>query len=270
MTAEAFDKYISARVCIPRGNDKAYGTVVRRTRDSDGNLIGKSNDNPLLDTALYDVRFPGGDTEAYTANIIAENIYAQVDAEGYTYYSLDEIIDHRKDSTAVSGVDAYEDKYGKKVLKRTTRGWKLCIRLKDGSTMWIALKDVKESNPIETAKYAVANGLDKEPAFAWWVHHTLKKRNRILNAMKKRYFRRHQKFGIEIPKTITRALEIDQRLALPSGRMQSRRRWKRLELLSSSLMTTTQTQLERRSSVTLSLMFGLHWKGRSAMLPTDT
>ena len=48
------------------------------------------------------------------------------------------------------------------------------------------------------------------PAFAWWVPHTLRKRDRILKAMKKRYFRREQKYGIELPKTIKRALEIDK------------------------------------------------------------
>ena len=48
-----------------------------------------------------------------------------------------------------------------------------------------------------------------EPAFRWWLPHTIKKRNRILKAMQKRYFRTHQKFGIEVPKTVKRALEID-------------------------------------------------------------
>jgi hypothetical protein len=37
---EAFDKYISARMFVPQGDNKAYGTVKRRKRDSDGDLIG--------------------------------------------------------------------------------------------------------------------------------------------------------------------------------------------------------------------------------------
>ena len=40
--------------------------------------------------------------------------------------------------------------------------------------------------------------------------HTLKHRDRLLKAMKKRYFRQTQKYGIELPKTVTRALEIDK------------------------------------------------------------
>jgi hypothetical protein len=33
----------------------------------------------------------------------------------------------------------------------------------------IALKDLKESNPVKVAEYTVANKIDDEPAFAWWV-----------------------------------------------------------------------------------------------------
>ena len=72
------------------------------------------------------------------------------------------------------------------------------------------LKDMKDANPIETAEYAVANQLVSEPAFSWWVPYTLKTRDRMVKAMKKRYFRKEQKYGIELPKTVKRALEIDK------------------------------------------------------------
>ena len=39
--------------------------------------------------------------------------------------------------------------------------------MSDGTTQ--PLKDVKESNPVEAAKYIVAARLAKEPAFVWWV-----------------------------------------------------------------------------------------------------
>ena len=84
------------------------------------------------------------------------------------------------------------------------------VRLKDHSTSWMKLKDLKESNPVELAEYAKGNELQHEPAFTWWVPHTLRRRNRILKAMKKRYHRTAQKFGIELPKTVKRALELDE------------------------------------------------------------
>jgi len=74
----------------------------------------------------------------------------------------------------------------------------------------VKLKDFKESHPVEVAEYVAANDLQQEPAFRWWVPHTLTKKNRIRSAMKNRYFRKHQKYGIELPKTVQRALEIDR------------------------------------------------------------
>jgi hypothetical protein len=40
---------------------------------------------------------------------------------------------------------------------------------KDKSTSWVKLKDLKASNPIELAEYAVVNRIAEEPAFKWWV-----------------------------------------------------------------------------------------------------
>jgi hypothetical protein len=65
-------------------------------------------------------------------------------------------------------------KNGKRRHKLTTKGWKLCVKWKDGSTSWEALKDLKESNPFEDAEYAVSTKRVSEPAFAWWEPFTLK------------------------------------------------------------------------------------------------
>jgi hypothetical protein len=103
------------------------------------------------------VEFDNGDSEAYHANIIAESIYSQVDDDGYTTYLLKEIIDHKKDETAIKLDDAYitHKKTGKKRLTQTTKGWQMCIKWNDESTCWVPLKDLKESNPLEGADYAV-------------------------------------------------------------------------------------------------------------------
>jgi hypothetical protein len=50
-----------------------------------------------------------------------------------------------------------------------TEGWKLCVQWKDGSTNWELLSDMKEAYPVQTAEYAIANELDHQPTFAWWV-----------------------------------------------------------------------------------------------------
>ena len=68
---------------------------------------------------------------------------------------------------------------------------------------------MKESNPIEVAEFAVSQGIDHEPAFAWWVPYTLKKRDRILASVNARYHKRTHKFGIEIPKSMADCKRID-------------------------------------------------------------
>jgi hypothetical protein len=45
--------------------------------------------------------------------------------------------------------------------KITTQGWQLLVLWKDKSMSWIKLKDLKASNPIECAEYAVANWIWK-------------------------------------------------------------------------------------------------------------
>ena len=81
--------------------------------------------------------------------------------------------------------------------------------MQNGTTEWIKLKDIKESNPVQVAEYAKSRDLIDEPAFAWWVPWTLKQTTRMLKAMTTRYHRTTSKFGIECPKTIKQALEID-------------------------------------------------------------
>jgi hypothetical protein len=63
-------------------------------------------------------------------------------------------------------------------MRQTTVGWKLLVQWNDGSHQWIALKILKESNPVQVAEYAVARGIGNKPAFAWWIPYTLRKRRR--------------------------------------------------------------------------------------------
>jgi len=63
-----------------------------------------------------------------------------------------------------------------------------------------------------TAEYAAMADIDREPAFNWWVPHVLKKRDRIISMVKQRsarYLKRTHKFGIEVPKTVADAHELD-------------------------------------------------------------
>ncbi len=72
------------------------------------------------------------------------------------------------------------------------------------------MKDLKISNPIQVAEYATAHGIAQESAFSWWVKDVLKRKDRIINAVRARHVKRNYKFGIQIPSTVEEALEIDK------------------------------------------------------------
>ena len=62
---------------------------------------------------------------------------------------------------------------------------------------------------MEVAEFTRAKGIDQEPAFAWWVPYTLRKREIILSAIKSRVRKTTHKFGIEIPTSVEDAERID-------------------------------------------------------------
>ena len=70
---------------------------------------------------------------------------------------------------------------------------------------------MKEVHPVETAEYARARGISNEPAFAWWVPYTLRKREIILAAVKNWIRKTTHKYGIEVPRDVEHAHEIDSR-----------------------------------------------------------
>jgi hypothetical protein len=103
------------------------GKDVRRLTDENNLPTGKAHDNPILDTREYAVEFgclaiefDDGEQLEYASNAIAQNIYAQVDAEGRNYMLMDSIIDHHKDENAVPKDDEYVVVNGKRNWKKTT------------------------------------------------------------------------------------------------------------------------------------------------------
>jgi len=211
VTPEAFDEYLMAEVLLPHGGNVLKAKVVGRKRDADGKEIGTRALNPILDTRKYKVEFPDGSTDVFTANVIAENLFSQVDDEGCSQVLMDEIIDHRSNGLAVSKDDGFKTtSSGQLRPRQTTKGWFLMVSWKDGSLDWVPLKDLKEAYPVKTAEYAVANKIIEEPAFAWWARSVLRKRDRIILKVKLRYWKRTHKYGIQLPKSVKEALRINK------------------------------------------------------------
>ena len=80
---DAVDKYLACELIIDAGSgNEKKGRVTKRSREHDGEPIGVAHNNPLFETREYDVAFTYGSVEKYAANIIAENIFTQVEDKG--------------------------------------------------------------------------------------------------------------------------------------------------------------------------------------------
>lgn len=207
------DEFLGAEVLLPQdGELMRSATVVKRVLDGNGSVKGTYSANHMLNTRVYEVMFPDGQLKKYSANVIAENMFSQVDLECYQYTLLDEIVAHRSTGEAIRKEDGWHvDQKGRRSRKLTMRGWYFNVQWKVGSQQLIPLKDLKESNPVEIAEYVQQHGLVDEPAFAWWVPHTLRKRERIIaSSVIARVKKKTHKYGIRVPRTVAEAYALDK------------------------------------------------------------
>jgi len=102
-TPEELENYIGAQVNLPRQGGMMSGTIKCRAGTGDGQVMGKANDNPILDTRKYIVKFPDGYESLFMANLIAENMYTQCDAHGNQHLLFKAIVDHSYDESAALG-----------------------------------------------------------------------------------------------------------------------------------------------------------------------
>ena len=209
-TPDTFDNYVIMELSLDRGGDQPeFARVKKRLRDNNGRPIGVASDNPILDSRMYEVEYQDGHTAAIAANIIAENLFAQVDQEGNRFVLFDEIIATRTDGSQVLQQDAFATtSSGTRRRVNTTKGWEVNIQWKDGSTTWNKLKDIKDYYPVEMAEYAVENRISEEPAFAWWTKTALRRRDRIISKTQRHWLKTH-KYGIRVPRTVKESFEID-------------------------------------------------------------
>ena len=121
-----YDKLVKAEVRMPHNGGMKSGKVIGRMIADDGRVYGTYDDNPYRNTVSYDVEFGDGQIKNYSASLIADNMYAQVDKEGYMYNLLDSILDHKYKTPSQR-----QQGSGNKLAK-TTRGWMLLVLWKDG------------------------------------------------------------------------------------------------------------------------------------------
>jgi hypothetical protein len=146
-TPESYDAMISAELLLPKEGVLIPAKVIGRKHDAQGNPIGIAHSNSIIDSRVYKVQFSDGHIEEYAANALAENIYSQVDSEGVRHLMIDEIINHLQDQNAIPLTDKWIRGQANTSCRPTTRGWKLQVQWKDGTTSWEPLRNLKASNP---------------------------------------------------------------------------------------------------------------------------
>ena len=72
------------------------------------------------------------------------------------------------------------------------------------------LEEHQKVLPIQLAEYAAAAKISMEPAFAWWLPCTWKKRNRIIAKVKSKYWLKTHKFGIKVPNNMKQAIDFNR------------------------------------------------------------
>ena len=75
---------------------------------------------------------------------------------------------------------------------------------------WEPVHNLKESNPVEVAEYAVANIIADEPAFVWWTKEVLHHHEHIISSIQGHYWKCTHKFGVQVSKSIEDALQVDK------------------------------------------------------------
>ena len=155
--------------------------VVKLMKDNKGNPTGMANKNPILDKIVYDIEFQDGFRQPVAADLIAENLFAQVYQEGRRNKLINMIINIKKNDKYVKDKDSFDiSSNGTKRHKANNKSWEVYIHQKDGINTWNTLKDVKDLSTIELAEYPIENRIASKPVFEWWVPYTLKKREPIL------------------------------------------------------------------------------------------
>ena len=121
---------------------------------------------------------------------------------------MEAIVDHQTDGSETKQANAkITTRSGTQRRRETTHRWEILVQWKDGSTTWITLEN---SYPVQLAEYSVEKRISGEPAFAWLVPHTLRKRNRIIGRDKSKYWVRTHKFSVKVPKTVEQAKQFDR------------------------------------------------------------
>ena len=135
---------------------------------------------------------------------------AQIENHGNRLLLIDKLKDYQINEEAIlTNQGTYKTISGFDRKIRTTKVWEFYDRWQDGSGNWIKMKNLKDSYPVPFDDYSVANRLQVEPTFAWWVPYIPKKIIAIIGKIKYKFWKKTQKYGIQKQRNAKKAKDID-------------------------------------------------------------
>ena len=72
-----------------------FARVKNRLKDANGRPISVANNNPILDSVMYEVEYRDGYVAAMAANVISDDLFTQIDQEGNIFLLIKSIINTR-------------------------------------------------------------------------------------------------------------------------------------------------------------------------------
>ena len=123
---EMADHILDANILLPRGNEMPWGHVVAWCHVANGNVMGRVNAKPILDTRMCQVEFSEGYVTEVTTKVVAELIDTQCYADGNEYFVLDSLIDYCKDVKEIFLTEQQTSIQGRSVIHKSAAGWQIC------------------------------------------------------------------------------------------------------------------------------------------------
>eukprot|EP00957_Ditylum_brightwellii_P066875 5075546-Ditylum_brightwellii.AAC.1 len=77
----AYELLLNAEVSLQLGDEMRVGKVTQHAIGPNGTITGTYDDNPMMNTIIYNVEFPDKQVHEYAANIITENMLTQVNSD---------------------------------------------------------------------------------------------------------------------------------------------------------------------------------------------
>ena len=71
-----YDNYVNTEMTLDQEGDRPeFARVKKRPKETNGRPIGVANDNPILDSRMYEVEYRNGYVAEMAANLIDEKLF---------------------------------------------------------------------------------------------------------------------------------------------------------------------------------------------------